>query len=192
MEEMDYVIGRVCRAVSILEKSRAFAYIIPEVGTNIAFSIENPQTVKDIVAIPGRIRRIKDFPKACERPEPGASDHLARFILEMRKYSPDVRAAINFAYNEKIVKVLKKYAEIKHYKIGLVNRIDEPEEVKRKDGASMPWKVKKAIENAGGIPQLKCEFGGEGKEDLSLLLGKDPVKIVYEVIEIAERVMEER
>ena len=39
MEEMDYVIGRVCRAVEILEKSREFGYIIPEVGTNIAFSI---------------------------------------------------------------------------------------------------------------------------------------------------------
>ena len=188
MEEIDYIIGCLCRGISILEKSREFADIIPEVGTNVVFSIKNPQTTYDIVAIPGRIRKIRGYPKAHERPERGASDHLARFILEIRKYDNTIRSAINFGYNERIAEVLKIYAKNKGYRIGMVDRRKEPEDIKNIDGASMPWKVKKTIDYAGGVPRIKCEFGGEGKEDLSLLLGNDPVEIVKESILIAKMV----
>ncbi len=186
MEEMDYVIGRVCRAVEILEKSKEFGYIIPEVGTNIAFSISSPESIEDVVAIPGRIRRIKGYPRACEKPSPGASDHLARFILEIRKYDSSIRSAINFAYNPTIGNFLREYAEKRGWKIGFVDRTQEPMEVKEFDGMSMPWKVKRAIEDAGGVPRIKCEFGGTGKEDLSLILGTDPIEITKEAIKIAE------
>jgi predicted fused transcriptional regulator/phosphomethylpyrimidine kinase len=117
----------------------------------------------------------------------GASDHLARRILEVRKYDAQVNAVINFKCNQEIIDVVQRYCSERSLLFGWLDRTEEPKGVSEQDGASMPWKVKQLFIKYGAIPRLSYEGAGWGKEPLFLALGKDAVEVATIVIEIARR-----
>ena len=68
----------------------------------------------------------------------------------------------------------------------MIDRRNEPEEIKEAEGSSMPWKVKAAIDAAGGrVPKIFYETGAVGKEPVSVLIGKDPIEVAEQICEIA-------
>jgi len=68
----------------------------------------------------------------------------------------------------------------------VIDRRNEPEEIKEAEGSSMPWKVKAAIDAAGGrVPKIFYETGAVGKEPVSVLIGKDPIEVAEQICEIA-------
>ncbi|MEM0174055.1 MAG: thiamine-phosphate synthase family protein, partial [Sulfolobaceae archaeon] len=78
-------------AVLMLE-NRIVTPLIPEVLSNIAFAKRNARSEKDIIAIPGRITKVFEIPKASSKPAWGGSKHLALVLLNVMKISPEVRA----------------------------------------------------------------------------------------------------
>jgi len=185
--EMEMVLGNLVSAVNMLQSCPEFASLIPEVRVNLAYALPQAKTPEEVAAVEGRITAVRGFPYASGTPTFGASDHLARRILEVRKYDSTVNAAINFKYDKVMIEVAKGYCSEQGLLFGWIGRTREPAEVTEHDRSSMPWKVKQLVESSGGVPKLFYEGEGWGKEPLFLALGNDAVEVAGIAIEIARR-----
>jgi len=106
--EVAQTIGEVARAAEMLEGSEYFVNIMPEVSVNLACVAGDAKSPSEVVAIPGRIVRVKNRAKAMLPPEPGASVHMARMLLLARSRMPEVRACINLRYDLKMDALLSR------------------------------------------------------------------------------------
>lgn len=186
-EEREVVLDELQEAVQVLERCALFALLIPEVRTNLAYALEDAESVNDIAAVEGRITVVRGFPKAAGPVKFGASSHLARLILELRKYDQSIRSALNFRWDEKILGRVENYCSKKRLFLGAIDRSQEPLEVRKNEGASVKWKVKTLVESSGGrVPKIFYETPGWGKEPLFLLVDTDPLAVVATAVDIAK------
>jgi predicted fused transcriptional regulator/phosphomethylpyrimidine kinase len=184
--------GKMAVAQNILEGCQEFSSLIPEVRTNLVFAREKAKTRYEVLAIEGRITVVNGLPHAAGKPRFGASSHMARLLIEIRRVDPTIRAGIDFANDPALARWLDDYCMTKGWVFSVIDRRNEPEEIKDAEGASMPWKVAEAIRAAGGcVPKVFYETGAIGKEPVSVLVGKDPIEVVEQVCEIARRYHEE-
>jgi len=184
---LDMVLGNLVAAVERLEGCPEFAALIPEVRVNLVYALPHAQTPQEVAAIEGRITAVRGLPHASGMPALGASDHLARRVIEVRKYEPEINAAINFKCDKVVIEVVREYCAERGLLFGWLDRADEPAEVAERDGSSMPWKVSRLVAKYGAVPRLFYEGEGWGKEPLFLALGKDAVEVATIAIEIARR-----
>ncbi|MCX8170677.1 MAG: bifunctional hydroxymethylpyrimidine kinase/phosphomethylpyrimidine kinase [Candidatus Bathyarchaeota archaeon] len=172
------VLKSVNEAKRILESSPHIGSLAPEVGINIAMALPYAESVKDVAAIPGRLMRVFDNVRSSSYPEFGASSHLARYLLEIMKYDPSKRAAINIRFSEDILALLGE----ENLRISYYDRGEEPEEVKRIEGMTIPWGVKQAIARVGGIPDVIYHRGDVGKEPMIIVFGEDATKLAEKIV----------
>lgn len=185
-ELKDQILGNLVRAMELLLECKILADFMPEVRMNLAFCLPNPKSIDDIAAIPGRITAYKGQLLTNKYPAFGASDHLARALLEVQKIDPTIRAVINFKYTPELLKWLESYSKRENLTVVRVDRAAEPSEVRAIDGASMPWKIGKAVELARNrVPDLMCETEALGKEPLFKLFGKTATDVATKLIKIA-------
>jgi predicted fused transcriptional regulator/phosphomethylpyrimidine kinase len=189
MDEEGYgMLGRMMAALWELEGCREFAALIPEVRTNLVYARERAKTREDVLAVDGRITVVEGLPRAAGRVKFGASSHMARLIIEIRKMDPSVRAGIDFAWTPHLSAWLERYCREKGWTFSVIDRHGEPEEVREAEGASMPWKVAEAVRAAGGrVPKVFYETGAIGKEPVSVLVGRDPVGVAAQACELARK-----
>ncbi|MFH0887362.1 MAG: thiamine-phosphate synthase family protein [bacterium] len=184
--------NKLLSALKKLEDCREFVGLIPEVRTNLVYSREDPKTPQDVMAIDGRITVVDGMPKAAGKPKYGVSSHMARLIIEFNKRDASICSGIDFANTPQFSDWLQKYCETKGWVFAPINRDNEPEDAKVKDEGSIPWKVREALRVSGGkIPKICYESAAIGKEPLSFLVGKDPVEVVDQIIEISKEVNKE-
>jgi hydrogenase expression/formation protein HypE len=184
-EEIE-IFGKMSIALNTIEGCSEFAPLIPEVRTNIVYAKKGAKKVNDVLAVNGRIASIDGKPKASGNLNFGASSHMARLIIELNKYDSSLRSGINFACDRELAEWLKDYSKKKGWTFGKIDRLKEPEEIKDAEGASMPWKIKEAVESAGGkAPRLFYETGAVGKEEVAVLVGKDPIEVADEICRLA-------
>jgi len=185
-DERIEMLGKISIAVDHIEQCREFVQLIPEVRSNIVYAKKDAKTRDDVLAIDGRITVVNGMPYAAGRPRFGASSHMARLIIELRKVDPSIRAGIDFANTPHLTAWLDQYCRRKGWIFSVIDRRGEPEEIKEAEGASMPWKVGEAIRAAGGkAPKIFYETGAIGKEPVSVLVGKDPLEIADQIIELS-------
>ncbi len=185
-ELKDQILGNLVRAVELLRTSDVLGEFVPEVRMNIAYSIPNAKIVKDVAAIPGRITTYKGILIVNNYPAFGGSDHLARALIEAQKYDPSIRAVINFKFTQELCEWLEDFSKIEDLNMVCVDRSEEPPEVSSRDGASMPWKIQKAIElGKKQVPDLIGESEAPGKEPLFKLFGKSATDVAMKLIKIA-------
>jgi predicted fused transcriptional regulator/phosphomethylpyrimidine kinase/predicted transcriptional regulator len=98
----------VAEAVKLLESSPTFASVMPEVSVNVACLSGESDSPEDVVAVPGRIVRVKNSPRARQPPAFGSSKHLAGVLLLVRKRRSGFRAVINLRYDPRIATVLRQ------------------------------------------------------------------------------------
>jgi hydroxymethylpyrimidine/phosphomethylpyrimidine kinase len=173
--------------MNTLQESAEFARLMPEVRVNLVYALPDARTGMDVAAIDGRITVVRGFPHASGLPTWGGSDHMARLIIEMRKYDPGINAGINFKCDADLIEIMKQYCAEKGYLFGWIDRTNEPAEVMAKDRSSMPWKIKQLVDSSGGVPKLFYEGEGWGKEPLSVALGDTAVEVVDIAVDIARR-----
>ncbi|OYD15266.1 hypothetical protein CH330_06155 [candidate division WOR-3 bacterium JGI_Cruoil_03_51_56] len=185
-QEQRQVIDRLKQAVSLLEACSEFSALVPEVRTNFVYALADAKTASDIAGVDGRITVVEGMPKASGPVRFGVSDHLARRIIEFRKYDKTIRSALNFRWNETILEFIQADCKEKRLELGVVDRKEEPKELIGKDKGSMSWKVKQLVESCGGkIPPVFYETRGWGKEPLFILVGSDPLELAEQAIDIA-------
>ncbi len=168
----------------LLENTHLIHKYIPEVGTNIAMSID-PRYVRgleDIAGIKGRIVRYGAGIKIVGPIEFGASSHMARLVLAAQKHDPSIRAAMNIAYNEELV----RRAEILGYRAVFIDRGREPVEVRSIEGRSMQWIIGEAVKKTGSVPDIIYDKGDVGREAMIRILGRSAVEVVSKALRIAK------
>jgi thiamine-phosphate diphosphorylase len=187
-EEAERILGNLVLAVDLLEQCSDFAALIPEVRVNIVSALPGARTREDVAAVGGRITVVHGFPRAAGLPSFGASDHMARLIIEIRKYDPAINAGVNFRCDEETIQAVNDYCSEHRLLSGRIDRRMEPEEVTRTDGTSMPWKIAELVRSSGGVPRLFYEDEGWGKEPLLVVVGADAIEVAGIAIDIARRV----
>lgn len=101
-------ISEVAEAASLLEGSPQFIEVMPEVSVNIACAAPGAYTPGEVVAIPGRIVRVRGRARAMLPPEAGASAHMSRILLLVMARRPKLRACINVRYDRKMDMTLRR------------------------------------------------------------------------------------
>jgi len=183
--ESQLVMGNLVAAVTLLEQSADFPLLMPEVRVNIVHALPGAKSVDEVAAIDGRITVVNGWPRASGLPRWGASDHMARLIIEVQKYDKNINAGINFKCDKEIIDVVKEYSRQKDLTFSFVDRTNEPPEFADQDKSSMPWIVKQVITPCG-VARLFYEGDGWGKEPLFFTIGRDAVEVARMAIDIAK------
>ncbi len=170
------------KAVRILQESGELAQLIPEVRSNIVMAKENAKKIEDVAGIPGRITVVHGKPRAFMEPEFGVSSHMARLILTIMKHEPSKRSAMNIKFDEKIINISKKLG----LKVSFYDRKDEPEDIKKIEGGTIPWGVENAIKRIDSVPDIIYHQGAWGKEPSIVFTGTDAVDIAKMVVCISK------
>ena len=186
-KQAEIILGNLTRAVEMLHDCPEFALLVPEVRVNLAYALPGAQKSNEVAAVDGRITVVKGLSHASGLPGWGASDHMARLIIEVRKYDPSVNAGINFKCDADIIEVVKGYCSEQGILFGWIDRTKEPAKVTEQDRSSMPWKINQLATNYNGIPKLFYEGEGWGKEPLFVAIGNDAVEVAGIAIEVARR-----
>ncbi|MBS7652752.1 MAG: bifunctional hydroxymethylpyrimidine kinase/phosphomethylpyrimidine kinase [Candidatus Bathyarchaeia archaeon] len=178
------VLSFVDEARALLEASPNVSRLVPEVGMNVAMAIPYPEGPEDVAALPGRVVRVLNGVRAVMPPRFGASSHLARYILEISRYDPSKLAALNMRFSEEALRRLEE----RDLKASCYEREKEPEDIKRREGMTIPWGVREAVKRLGKVPDIIYHRGDIGKEPMIVLLGRDARELARIVVEVAGEV----
>lgn len=161
-------IAAMKEAVRIIEGTRGFLAVMPEVSVNIAYLPADSVDAKDVVAVPGRIVKVRGSAKAMLPPEFGASGHMARVLLLVRRRLADVRAVINLRYDRRMERVLRR-SGLRQLRIGGYSPA----------GPGDPTVDALAAAMAGekNLFDAVVDSGGKGIEPNVYLFGRDAVGV---------------
>jgi predicted fused transcriptional regulator/phosphomethylpyrimidine kinase/predicted transcriptional regulator len=173
-------VAHVETAVRLIEGSSIFVHVMPEISVNIAYATKDAKSVDEVVAIPGRIVKVKGRSRSFMRPEFGASTHLAMILLEVERGNSRLRAAMNLRYDTRMAKILRKL-RIRHVSIGQTY----PEGAQDK----VLGAVRARLSSPPRIRDFEAivDLGGERVEPSLYLFAEDAVKVVERALEIAKR-----
>lgn len=170
----------VKNAVKILESSREFADLIPEVGCNIVSAIPEASEIDQVCAIEGRIVRQDGRARAVGCPAFGPSRHVARIVLAAMHFDRELRGAVNLRYSEDILKVIREMG----LTVSSFDRRNEPSGVK-----TMEWGTITAIDAHkklhNQIPDVVYDKGAVGKEPMIRLISHRAVDAAKKAAKIA-------
>jgi predicted fused transcriptional regulator/phosphomethylpyrimidine kinase/predicted transcriptional regulator len=161
-------IESVSKAVKVLEESRSFVRLMPEVSVNMVYCPGHGNAPSDVVGVPGRIARMKNAARAMSAPEYGGSTHLARILLIAKRHDPAVGAALNVRYDAAVKKIAKRR--------GL--RILEFGGDYPKAGTDpVAEALAVALHGFKGEFDAVADRGGRGLEPNLYIFGKEPVEV---------------
>jgi hydroxymethylpyrimidine/phosphomethylpyrimidine kinase len=175
------ILEDVRRAIQLLEEEEEAVALIPEIGMNIAYAKPGAVSVDEVVGVPGRIHPISGRPRGSNPPKFGGSSHVARAILTIMRFEPQLRSAISLRFNWEFIDICKELG----LSISSFDRAMEPPEVKRVDGKTLPWGVEQAVNKMGKAPQVIYDLGDMGKEPMIFLFGQTPQRVAQTTLEIA-------
>lgn len=150
---------------------------IPECQTNFVFSKKDPESIKDILGVLGRIVKTGNTVTVAGDLAYGGSKHVATALITINKKFPDVRSAINLKYNKETISKLRKERLL----ISSYDRNTEPKNVKTKEGSSIAWGIKYAIKNLKEPPDVIYHKGDFGKEPMIIIFAKTPTLIIEKI-----------
>jgi hydroxymethylpyrimidine kinase / phosphomethylpyrimidine kinase / thiamine-phosphate diphosphorylase len=158
-----------------------------EVGMNLAACTPYAVDALDVAATEGRITRATtptgrrlvangavDF---------GASKHMARLLLTLRHYDPQVGAVMNVRYTQEIVDALHEL----DWDVVEADRANEPVDNKA-GGSSMDWAARFAMQDRQQAPDAITDPGEPGKEAMVRLIGSGAGEVVERFALLADRV----
>ncbi|HZH39164.1 MAG TPA: thiamine-phosphate synthase family protein, partial [Bacillales bacterium] len=152
-----------------------FYLLIPETKTNFVYSLENPKSIQDVAGIVGRITNFGNKIRSPNVVEFGASSHVSSAVISAHKLNRLFRSAINIKNDKKILDVCKANFVCSWY-----SRDEEKLENKDKEGFTVSWGVKNAMEKLNNA-EVVFHHGDYGKEAMILIFGKDPHEIIDKI-----------
>ncbi len=168
-------IDLVSRAVTMIESSGIFVHIMPEVSVNIAYVHGDASTIGDVVAVPGRIVKVRDRARSLMKPEFGASTHLAKILLEARRRMKEYRAVMNLRYDEKMGSELSKLRLRRLVMGGSYPKVADP----------VVEVLTRQMKESSGPFDVIVDSGGSGIEPSLYLFAIDPVEVARLALKIA-------
>jgi hydroxymethylpyrimidine/phosphomethylpyrimidine kinase len=111
----------------------------------------------------------------------GASNHVSSAVLSYMKVDPTIRSAMNIKLDERILSVCKSLFEISEY-----DRVNEPADVKKKEGRSIFWGTMNALIRKPGA-QVIYHKGDIGKEPMIMVFGGDPWEVFGKILRVLSK-----
>ena len=179
-QEVLYCIDELKCALRKLKEGN-IGHLIPEVQSNLGYALPHATNLQEVIAFPGRIIKINHSIATVADPIPGSSHHIAQIILTVMKYRKDLRSAMNIKYSPEII---MKCRSLK-FKLGTFDRKGEPENIKRKEGASLNWGIERLLSKKKIIPDVIYDQGDRGKEPMVRIIGRNPLEVADKVLIIA-------
>ncbi len=173
------------KAKNLIESTPTVAMLVPEVGMNVAMAIPYAESVDDVAAIDGRIVKVLRGVKAVGSPRFGCSSHLARYILGIAKPDSNRRAAVNLKFSEEVLRALER----RGLEVSFYDRREEPENIKRIEGMTIPWGVEQAVKRARKVPDVIYHKGDIGKEPMIVILGEEARELAKLVTQVATEIV---
>lgn len=99
----EQVLTSVRRGLRILENTRGFGGLIPNVGANLVECTPDASGIEDVAGVPGRLFDVKGRVAVPADPEFGASAHVASVLLAARRVVSDARATLNIRYDPELL-----------------------------------------------------------------------------------------
>lgn len=145
---------------------------VPEVGMNFVYALPRlyARSKDDVAGVKGRIVKFGSTVKPVGDVEFGASDHIARAVLTFMEFFPETRSALNLKYSKGLI---KKASEL-GLRVSFYDRREEPEGIKAKEGSTIPWGIRTAIERVNSKPDIIYHLGDWGREAMILIFGESP------------------
>jgi hydroxymethylpyrimidine/phosphomethylpyrimidine kinase len=170
----------VSRVVAALENATAaVAALVPEVGTNVVGAPPHADRVADTVAVDGRLATTHSGVRATGGVRPGASSHVARFLLAAREHHPELRYAVNVRYDDRVANALDDL----DWPVGEYDRRDEPTDAP----GTMDWGAHQAYSADDDRPVAVVDRGAYGKEPMTKLATETPDALVDRLTALADR-----
>jgi XRE family transcriptional regulator, thiamine biosynthesis regulator len=169
-------ISEVADAARMLEDSPEFIRVMPEVSVNIACAAPGASTPGEVVAIPGRMVKVKGRARAMLPPEPGASVHMSKMLILTMGRQPRLRACINVRYDREMARALKK-SGLRTITIGNYPRAD-------RDDPTADALEKRLVSSRGPFDAIIDE-GGAGIEPNVYLFARSPRDVVQQALRLA-------
>jgi len=174
----------VKKAASILESSKDFIHLIPEVGCNIASAIPHASEIYQVCALDGRIIRSGSKVWSAGCPAFGASRHVSKIVLAAMHHDRDLRGAVNVRYSDEILKVINGLG----LSVATFERSHEPAGV-----STMEWGTNTAIESYKKIhhqiPDVVFDLGGVGKEPMIRIISHRAVDAAQMAVMVARELV---
>lgn len=102
----EQVLASLKRGLRLLEQSRGFVSLIPNVGSNLVECLPDATSISEVAGIPGRLFDVTGELSIPADPEFGASEHVALVLLASRDAGGEHRAAINIRYSPEFIQRL--------------------------------------------------------------------------------------
>ena len=143
----------------------------------MAMALPGARARNDVVGLSGRIVRVGDRAHIAGFPVLGGSEHVANIVLTAMRYDPKIRAGLNIRFSEEALRACRRLRLC----ISEFSRGGEPRGAK-----TMVWGTRRAIEKAGGVPDVIFDRGAKGKEAMIRLLGKSATEVAERALKISK------
>ncbi len=162
-------------SIGKLEEIKGFYNLIPETKTNFVYSLEFPQSFNDVAGVKGRITNIDSKIRIPNIVEFGASKHVANAVIAANKINNSIRSAINIKKDDILLAICKE-----NFKCSFYSRYEEKNEIKIKEGMSISWGIRKALEKCPNAEVIYHD-GDYGKEPMIIIFGKNPEDVLEKI-----------
>jgi len=169
----DPTIRNVKRALEIFLEHDSSIELLPEVGSNIAEAKPGAIHPSEVVAIPGRITKSLGKPHPGGNPTYGASRHLAKILLNILSFYPEIRGAVVVKYSETYKNKAQSLGETIIVSRGKLERNDIVADI-----------VEALKKHGGPPPDFIIDEGGLGIEPVIYVFGRDSVDAVKKALQL--------
>mgnify|MGYP000232915715 CR=1 FL=1 len=165
--------------------SPQYAPLVPEVGMNVTAAPRYATSPEEVVAVEGRLHRTSSGVRATGGVAPGASSHVARFLLGVREADPSVQTACNVRHSSEIGSIIREQWDVE-----VIDRTQEPEDV----SGTMDWAARTAMQERAGVdgrtpgsaPDAVLDDGAVGKEAMVRVLAGSVNELLEKLREISD------
>ncbi len=143
------------------------AALIPEAGCDIAYALADARDKDDVAAVQGRILRCSGQPCPSGSVEFGASESIARIVLTVMKFDPDIRSAATIRCTPGILVIIEDLM----LENCAFDRGNAPPGTR-----TMDWGIASCCRS--GVPDVIFDRGASRSEAMGWVLGQDPREVV--------------
>ncbi len=101
------VILDIQRALHVIQDSKGFSLLVPEVRANLVACPKDAKGIQDVAGVPGRITLVDGKARAFVAPQFGASRHTASLLLQVKKRWSRYRACLCLSGKDIVIDVAR-------------------------------------------------------------------------------------
>ena len=175
--ERSDVLEKLTAAAALLERSMDIR-LIPKNGARLAYAIQGARDKNGVAEVQGGIIQKHGKLHSAGSCAFGADEDVARIVLTVMKFDPNMRCVAALRFSRNILMVLESLL----LECTSFDPASEPPGI-----STMDWGVASCCKE--GVPDVCYDYGGRGKEAIIRFFGEDPIDVTNNIIMISNRII---